>query len=92
VIQITAVRLDGGDGHEHITHVMWSSRATAAALATAGAIVDWLVTDGSNLAFVRDGRREVPVEVVRPDSEEAAYLRSRYEGAWTDHLLALPRF
>jgi hypothetical protein len=91
VIQITAVRLDGGDGHEHITHVMWTSGATAAALTPSCGIVEWLLADGSNLAFVRDGRREVPVEVVRPAGGEA-YLRTRYEGAWTDDLLALARF
>lgn len=91
MIQITAVRLDGGDGHEHITHVMWTSGATAAALAASSGIIDWLTADGSNLAFVKDGGREVPVEVVRP-AGGTPYLRARLQGAWTDGLLALPRF
>lgn len=91
MIQITAVRLDGGNGHEHVTDVMWTSGATAAALAPSRGIIDWLSADGSNVAFVREGRREVPVEVVRPAGGEP-YLRARFEGAWTDDLLALPRF
>ena len=91
MIEITAVRLAAGDGHEHITDVMWKSAATTTALSPSGSIVDWLLVDGSNVAVVRNGAGETPVEVLRT-SDGQRYLRARRNGAWTDELLALPRF
>jgi hypothetical protein len=92
MIQITAVRLEGGDGHEHVTHVLWSSQATTAALASRQGLVDWLTSSDANRAMLLvEGARGVPVEVVRPDGAPA-YIRAREDGVWTDDLLALPRF
>jgi hypothetical protein len=91
MIEITAVRLAGGTGHEHITDVMWRSEATPAGLTSRQALVDWLCASGSNQIVVLDGPRSVQVEIVRP-AGEPPYLRARAGGTWTDELLALPRF
>jgi len=91
MIEITAVRLTGGIGHEHITDVMWRSEATPAGLTSRQALVDWLSTSSSNQAVALDGQGTVQVEVVRP-AGEPPYLRARAGGTWTDDLLALPRF
>jgi hypothetical protein len=91
MIEITAVRLVGGVGHEHITDVMWRSEATPAGLTSRQALVDWLSSDSSNLAVALDGQRTLQLEIVRP-GDEPPYLRARAGGTWTDDLLALPRF
>jgi hypothetical protein len=92
MIQITAVRLEGGNGHEHITHVLWSSQATTAALASRQGLVDWLTSSESNQAMLLvEGARVVPVEVVhRPGAPP--HVCARDDGVWTDDLLALLRF
>jgi hypothetical protein len=91
MIEITAVRLTGGIGHEHITDVMWRSEATPAGLTSRQALVGWLSTSSSNRAVALDGQGTVQVEVVR-SAGEPPYLRARAGGTWTDDLLALPRF
>jgi hypothetical protein len=91
MIQITAVRLTGGIGHEHITDLMWCGEATPAGLTSRQGLVDWVSAASSNRAVILAGPREVQVDVVRPASE-APYLRARTDGIWTDDLLALPRF
>lgn len=91
MIVITAVRLTGGEGHEHISAVMWRSGATIGAVAPQGAIIDWLCGHDDGRAVVMEGKHEVRVEIVRENGKEP-YLRTRANGAWSDHLLALPRF
>jgi hypothetical protein len=91
MIQITAIKLMGGGGHEHITDVRWQSASTSAGQSTREAIVDWLTVSSANRAVVADGANHVPVAVVRPDNEPP-YIRAQADGVWTDDLLALPRF
>jgi hypothetical protein len=91
MIEITAVRLVGGIGHEHITDVMWRSEATPAGLTSLQALVGWLSTGSSNRAVVLNGRRTLQLEIVRP-ADEPPFLQARADGTWTDDLLALPRF
>jgi hypothetical protein len=91
MIQITAVRLEGGNGHEHVTHVLWSSQATTAALASRQGLVDWLTSSDANRAMLLgEGAQVVPVEVVRP-AGVVPHIRARADDGWTDDLLALPR-
>jgi hypothetical protein len=90
MIEITAIRLAGGGGHEHITHVMWRTGASTGQSA-ATALVEWLAIDRKNRAVVVDGSRVVKVEVVRP-AGGPPHLRTRAHGAWTDHLRSLPTF
>jgi hypothetical protein len=91
LIELTAVRLEGGDGHEHVRILMWCSAATPAGVISRQGLVDWLSSSDSNRAVVLDGGRSVQVEVVRSASRPPC-LRTRADGVWTDDLLALPRF
>ncbi len=90
LIQITAIRLGEGSGHECITEVRWRSNFTFGQCTREG-VIAWLSAAPANQAIVTDGSQAVPVLVVRPDGQEP-HLRARLDGAWTDALLALPRF
>jgi hypothetical protein len=89
-IEITAIRLHAGNGHEHITAVRWRSPTTSVGLATRPRIVDWLGQRSENQAVLADGTAQIQVAVQRP-SNQPPWLRARGDGRWTDHLLSLPR-
>ncbi len=91
MIEITAIHLQGGDGHEQISAVQWRCAATSVGQASREAIVQWLGESAQNVAVVADGHGTAQVVVVhRPAG--SPYLRARLDGVWTDHLLSLPRF
>jgi hypothetical protein len=91
MIEITAIRLEEGSTHEHITNVLWRSAATALGQCPRQAIVDWLAERNENQAVVADGSGWVHIAVVhRPN--QPAYIRTHADGVWTDNLLALPTF
>jgi len=91
VIQITAIRLDGGDGHAHITDLQWQSTSIPAGQSTRAALVEWLNASSANQAMVAGEAEHVPVLVVMPFEKEP-YLRTHADGTWTNHLLGLSRF
>src|ERR1700730_8649215 len=76
MIQITAVRLTGGIGHEHITDLMWRSEATPAGLTSRPGLVDWVSANSSNRAVIHVGPRTVQVEVVRPPTNRPTFERA----------------
>ncbi|WP_216213067.1 DUF3892 domain-containing protein [Amycolatopsis aidingensis] len=90
-IRITAIRLTGGEGHEHISRLWWINPATGKADDnTRAKIVSW-IEDENGKAFVEDGNgNRADVGVVTP-STGPKYLRTHANGRWTDNLLALPR-
>jgi hypothetical protein len=90
-IQITAVHLEGGPNHEHITRLWWSSDSTAESGNNSRAeIIAWIETQNGQ-AYTDDGRgHRANVAVVTPTGG-AKYLRTHADGAWTNNLLALPR-
>jgi catechol-2,3-dioxygenase len=90
MIEITAVRLEGGNDHQHITHVVWQS-ASSTGHTSRQALIEWLRVDSTNEAGVVNERGRVPIHVVTP-IDAPAYIRTQVDGAWTDDLLALPRF
>jgi hypothetical protein len=90
VIEITAIRLEGGTGHEHVAAVMWRSGASVGQSPTS-AIVEWLGLSRQNEAVAADGSRLLALEVVW-SAGAPPHLRTRVAGAWTDDLLSLPRF
>jgi hypothetical protein len=87
MIEITAIRLQGGNSHDHVTDVRWRS----AGQSTLEAIVARLSASQDNHAVVADGPDRVAVAVVLP-SGEPRYIRACVDGAWTDHLVTLTRF
>jgi Protein of unknown function (DUF3892) len=91
MIQVTAIRLAGGESHEHITDVRWRSGSTSAGQSTREAIVDWLSASNANQAVVAEGSERVHVAVVRAP-EQPPYIRTHADGKWTDNLLTLPLF
>jgi hypothetical protein len=89
MVYITAVHLEAGSGHEHITRVRWSNPADGATGDSArGDMITW-IKDQHGVAKVADARGSVDVGVVEA---RPPYLRTHADGRWTDNLLALPRY
>ena len=89
-IRITAVRLQGGNGHEHIVHLWWTNPANSKSGDNSRAqLVAWIEDEGGK-AYVEDTHGRVDVGVVKP-THGPKYLRTYADGRWTDNLLALPR-
>lgn len=91
MIEIAAIRLAGGEGHEHVTELLRRSAATALGHCPRQALVDWLGASGENRAVVMVGSEVVQLAVSGKPGEPP-YLRARRDGAWTNDLLELPRF
>jgi hypothetical protein len=92
MIQITAIKQEGGRGHEHISAVQWRNTSNGSiGQSTRQAIVDWLSESRANQAVVADGAKWVYVAVVQP-ANQSAYIRTHADGKWSDNLLALPSF
>ena len=83
---ITQIHLEGGARHEHITEVRWNEGGVIG-MATRSEMVEWILNGGE--ARVRAMPVDVRVEVIRTTPP---YLRTVANGAYTDNLLALPRF
>jgi len=90
-IQITAIRLSGGTGHEHIVRLWWTNTYDGSTGDNSRAeIVSWIENQNGK-AYVEDSRgHRVNVGVVTP-TYGPKYLRTYADGVWTDNLLALPR-
>jgi len=84
MVYITAIRMAGGSGHDHITSVRWEQSGNTNTCTTAQ-MVDF-INDGNSVR-VTDGRTTVDVGVY-----DKKWLRTHANGKWSDNLLALPRF
>lgn len=92
MIEINAIRLSGGTGHEHISSLQWrNTQSGATGQSTREAIVEWLEESKANQAVVAKNGSWVYVGVRRP-AHGPRYLSTYGDGSWTDNLLALPRF
>lgn len=89
-LEIIAVALEGGAGHEHITEVQWKG-ANSSGVTSSEALIAWLREDPEREASLTMGGQCVGVEVVTPIGAPG-HLRSRADGQWGQHLLGLPRF
>ncbi len=89
-IQITAVRLDGGLGHEHIARLWWISDNQEAGENTRAQIVEW-IEDSNGTAYTDDGRGHRAWVAVRTPERGPKYLQTHADNVWTNNLLALPR-
>ena len=90
-IRITAVRLEGGQAHEHIVRLWWINPATSKTGDNSRAqLVSWIETQNGK-AYVEDASGDrADVGVVTPTYGDK-YLRTYADGKWTNNLLALPR-
>jgi hypothetical protein len=92
MIEITAVKMQGGQDHEHIAAVKWRNTSTlATGQSTTQAIIDWLGESQANQAVVAHDGTWVYVGV-ETDEGEASFIRTHADGQWQNNLLALPRF
>ena len=92
MIEITAIRVEAGETHQHITSLQWRNTQTAATgQSTRQQIVEWLDESKANQAVVARNGGWQYVGVVRPSGQQP-YLRTYADGEWNDNLLALPRF
>jgi hypothetical protein len=89
-LQIVAVSLNGGVGHEHIAYVLWQ-RQNSSGVTTTEALIRWLREDAGHEAWLASGERRVAVEVVTAVGAPS-HVRSRENGHWGDELLKLARF
>lgn len=90
-IRIMAIRLAGGQIHEHISHLWWTNPADGkTGNNTRGQIVEWIEKEnGKAYADDQHGHR-ADVRVVTPMVGQK-YLRTYADGEPTDNLLALQR-
>jgi Protein of unknown function (DUF3892) len=89
VVEVTAVHMVGGEGHEHIGEVRWiNPKNQETGQSTREAMVAFLRKAG-NRAYVTEGQRKVEIGVVDADPP---YIRTYADEVWTNNLLALPRY
>jgi hypothetical protein len=90
MVDVTAVHMTGGTGHEHIALVRWSNPETGVTdESTREAMVAW-IRDANGTAHVRGSDGSVArVGVV---DANPPYIRTYADGTWNDNLLALPRY
>lgn len=88
MVFVTAIRLAGGTGHEHIAGVRWLSCSDSKSSAmTAAQAVEWL-NEGNHL-WVADADTPAEVRVV---NATPPHLRTVANGQYTDNLLRLPKY
>lgn len=89
-IRIYAVRLTGGNTHQHITRLWWTNPANGkSGDNTRAEIVTWIERDDGK-AYVEEGGRRAEALVVTP-ATGPKYLRTYADGVWANNLLELPR-
>lgn len=92
MIEITAIRIEGSGGGEHISSLQWRNIQTGVTgQSTRQAVVDWLEESKANQAVVVNNGNRVYVGVRRPKNAPK-YLSTYANGQWNDNLSALPRF
>ena len=88
MVFVTAVRMAGGNGHEHIASVRWRNPDSGKTdQSRREQMVAFINKNGAETVKVTDGIATVSVGVFREK-----WLRTHADGKWTDNLLALPRY
>ncbi|WP_326837809.1 DUF3892 domain-containing protein [Amycolatopsis rhabdoformis] len=89
-IRITAIRLSGGQGHEHISHLWWTNPGDGSTgNNTRAGIVDW-IENKNGKAYTEDAHGNRADVAVRKPAHGSKYLQTHADGVWTNNLLALP--
>jgi hypothetical protein len=90
VIQVIAVRTEGGDEARNVTYVNWTNpRDGQTGTYSVAEIVDLLENQDGG-AYVNDGYRTIWIGIVQTPTTK--YIRTFQDGAFTDDLMQLPRF
>jgi uncharacterized protein DUF3892 len=90
MVNVTAVHMTGGTGHEHIASVRWTNPDTeTSGESTRQAMVEW-IRDENGVARVHGS--DGSVSSVGVVDANPPYIRTYADGNWNDNLLALPRY
>lgn len=90
-IRITHIRLAGGTGHEHISHLWWVNPVDGkTGDNTRATIVSWIENENGTAFVQQPGTPRAEVGVVTPQHGQE-YLRTHADGRWNNNLLSLPR-
>jgi hypothetical protein len=92
VVFVTAIHLDAGNGHEHITSVRWWDPSDDTRGTTSTEDMIEFIEEKKGVVRVTDGSTIVNVGVVKPGEAKKPYLKTYADKTWTDNLLARPRF
>lgn len=89
-VQITMVRMEGGEGHQFITTVYWTNpKDGTTGTYTMQEIVD-MIESQTGYAYVTDGgSRTCWMGIVQTPTTK--YIRAVLDREWVDDLLLLPR-
>jgi hypothetical protein len=89
MVYITAIHLEGGVDHQHITRVRYRESTSSSTQETSRAeMVVWIRDKGGDARVAGHGT-EAKVVVVNANPP---YLRTEANGRPSDNLLSLPRF
>lgn len=89
MVYITAIHLDGGVEHQHITRLRYREPPSSTPREiTRAEMVTWIRDKGGDARVAGNGT-EAKVLVVEANPP---HLRTQANGRWSDNLLALPRF
>ncbi len=88
----TAKRLEGGQGHEHISLIWWRDSATnKEGYSTRASMVDFVEKHGNNSVFCPDRNPALKGAWVHVQSNgRIKYVQTFADGRKTDNLLSLP--
>lgn len=90
-IRITAIRLSGGNSHQHIVRLWWTDPSSGDTGDNSRAeIIAWMETQHGKVYVEDAAGNQVDVGIVTPASGPK-YLRTYADGVWTNNLLALPK-
>lgn len=91
MVYIYMVKLaSGGSKHSHITAVKWKNPDSGkSGESTRQTMVDWISKKNGSAYVCGDHAHIAKVGVVKGDPP---YIRTYADGAWSDNLLALPRY
>lgn len=80
----------GGTTHRHIAKVKWKNPDSGkSGESTQEAMVDWISKKKGSAYVCGDAAHIARVGIVKAESP---YIRTYADGAWSDNLLALPRY
>ena len=88
MVYITHIRLSGGNGVQHITHVKWTHPVHGLSGTETRAKMAEYIRSGTDVR-VSDGVHEVTVVAV---DTNPSYIRTQADGRETNNLLTLPQF
>ena len=89
-IQITSVRMEGGEGHQFITTVYWTNPQDGSSSSyTMAEVVDMIESKTGNAYITDGGNRLCWMGIVQTPTTK--YIRAVLDREWVDDLLYIPR-